>query len=118
MIYRSDSYSTNAGAEGFDSLFSSSVVPDAIICGYDYIALGVLNAAEAAGIDVPGNLAVIGADDIKAASAYRLGLTTLNYDYRHMALEMIKLLFRRIREPDAPSQKVVIEYDLIVRETG
>lgn len=118
QIYRSKLYSSAAGAEGFDALFSGDTPPDAVLCAYDYIALGVLNCAQAAGMDVPGELAVIGADNIKAAYAYRLGLTTLAADREQMADTLIELLIRRIREPDAPLQQIAIPWNLIIRETG
>jgi DNA-binding LacI/PurR family transcriptional regulator len=49
--------------------------PTAIFAASDHQALGVLEAARAAGVDVPGELSVIGFDDIEM-SAY-LGLTTV-----------------------------------------
>ena len=118
LIYRSATYSTRAGAEGFTALMRLPEPPDAIICGYDYIALGVLNCAEAAGITVPDELAVIGADDIKAASTYRLGLTTLAVNQAKKAEAYIGLLLRRIKNPSAPIQKITIPLELIVRGTA
>ncbi len=118
LIFRSSLYSNAAGAEGFSALFSLAEPPDAILCAYDYIALGVLNSAEAANIAVPQKLAVIGADDIKAAYAYRLGLTTLSADRNQIADFLIKLLLRRIRNPEAPPQQITIPWNLITRETG
>ena len=117
-IFRSGLYSNAAGAEGFEALFSQPEPPDAVICAYDYIALGVLNCAETASIEVPRELAVIGADNIKAASCYRMGLTTLAYDREQMVDTLIELLLHRIREPDGPLQQIELPWNLIVRETA
>jgi len=117
-IYRSALRFAQAGADGFEKLMVLDEPPDAIICAYDYIAFGLLNAAFAAGIDVPHDLAVIGMDNITATGNYRMGLTTLSLDYNKLGDTMVELLIRRIRKPDAPVQHIMMEYELVVRETG
>ena len=117
-IHRSALRFAQAGAEGFEKLMGLDEPPDAIICSYDYIAFGVLNAAFAAGIDVPHDLAVIGMDDISSTGIYRLGLTTIGLDYRKLSETLVELLIRRVREPDAPRMCLAVDSPLIVRETG
>ena len=107
-----------AGADGFAALFSLPEPPDAIICGYDYIALGVLNAAEAAGIEVPRELAVIGADNVRAAGAYRLGLSTIGVNHERMADALVELLLWRIAHPDAPKRQITVPSELYLRGTS
>jgi LacI family transcriptional regulator len=58
-----------------ESLLALPDPPTAIFAGSDFEALGVLEAAEARGIDVPGQLSVVGFDDIEIASY--VGLTTV-----------------------------------------
>ena len=106
-----------AGADGFQALFSLPEPPDAIICGYDYIALGVLNAADAAGIEVPRELAVIGSDNLRAASAYRLGLSTIGDNHERVADALVELLLWRIAHPDAPKRQITIPAELYLRAT-
>jgi len=117
-IHRSALRFAQAGADGFEKLMGLDEPPDAIICAYDYIAFGVLNAAHAARINVPHDLAVIGMDNISSTGVYQLGLTTLSLDYRKLSDTLVELLIRRIRKPDAPVQQISMEYELIVRETG
>ena len=106
-----------AGADGFQALFSLPEPPDAIICGYDYIALGVLNSAEAAGIKVPRELAVIGSDNLRAASAYRLGLSTIGDNHERVADALVELLLWRIAHPDAPERQIALPAELYLRAT-
>ena len=106
-----------AGADGFQALFSLPEPPDAIICGYDYIALGVLNSAEAAGIEVPRELAVIGSDNLRAAGAYRLGLSTIGDNHERMADALVELLLWRIAHPDSPERQIMIPAELHLRAT-
>ncbi len=69
---------TSAGGEqGFHRLFSHSSPPSAIFCANDTIAIGVLQAAHAAGLKVPHDISIIGMDDINAAAATNPALTTV-----------------------------------------
>lgn len=106
-----------AGADGFQALFSLPESPDAIICGYDYIALGVLNSAEAAGIKVPRELAVIGSDNLRAAGAYRLGLSTIGANHDRVADALVELLLWRIAHPDASERQITLPAELYLRAT-
>jgi DNA-binding LacI/PurR family transcriptional regulator len=58
-------------------LLESPNRPDAIMCGNDLIALGVLKAARECGIRVPDDLAVTGFDDFEFAAAIDPPLTTV-----------------------------------------
>jgi LacI family transcriptional regulator len=52
--------------------------PQAVLCANDLMAFGVLDAAREAGLDVPGDLAVVGFDDIAAATLTHPPLTTVS----------------------------------------
>ena len=116
-IYTSSLRFGQAGADGFQALFSLPEPPDAIICGYDYIALGVLNSADAAGIEVPRELAVIGADNLRAAGAYRLGLSTIGDNHERVADALVELLLWRIAHPNEPERQIMLPADLYLRAT-
>jgi LacI family transcriptional regulator len=69
---------------------------EAVICANDEVALGVLLAAEAAGLRVPGDLAVTGWDDLLAARF--AGLTTVRQPMRELGATAARWLNRRITE--------------------
>lgn len=89
--------------------------PTAVFVAADVIALGALRAAADAGLRVPGDLDVVGFDDIEA-SAYA-GLTTLRQPMAEMGRLAIEKLLRRLAEPDAPPSHTVFAPRLVVRET-
>jgi DNA-binding LacI/PurR family transcriptional regulator len=76
-FYESDSNDPAGGAAAATRILSTRPRPTAIITDSDQLALGVLQAAEALGLDVPGELSVLGSDDIPAASMVSPGLTTI-----------------------------------------
>ena len=55
--------------------------PTAVFCANDQMALGLLHAADAAGLRVPGDLSIVGFDDIPEAAHFTPPLTTMNQDF-------------------------------------
>ena len=97
-------------------LLSLSERPTAVFAASDTQAIGVLEAARALGIDVPGELSVIGFDDVEAA-AY-VGLTTVRQPLlesgRRGARLLLELLARR--RPAEPLREL-LSLELVVRST-
>ncbi|NNU26116.1 LacI family DNA-binding transcriptional regulator [Isoptericola sediminis] len=85
---------------------------DAVACYNDEIALAVLAGAREAGVEVPGRLAVIGLDDVPAASLADPPLTTISQpsaaQARHLAASVEAVLDGRPLPPgpDEPSRVV------------
>ena len=89
--------------------------PTAIFAASDLQATGVLEAAAAAGLDVPGELAVIGFDDVDFADI--LGLTTVRQPLAEIGAGAIELLFSRIGGDDEEPVEIVHPLTLIQRRT-
>ena len=64
----------------------------AIFAGNDQMALGALSAATAAGLHVPGELSVIGFDDVPEAAFYQPALTTVRQDLVEAGRRAVALL--------------------------
>jgi LacI family transcriptional regulator len=60
-----------------ERLLSMSPLPTAVFCANDAIALPVLNLVRNRGLDVPGDLAIVGFDDVDGASRSTPDLTTV-----------------------------------------
>ena len=89
--------------------------PTAIFAASDTQALGVLEAAAALGVDVPGELSVIGFDDLEVA-AY-IGLTTVRQPLYESWLAGAELLLRALeRGPAAPSERRM-DLEIMARRT-
>ncbi|MEL6614794.1 MAG: LacI family DNA-binding transcriptional regulator [Bacteroidota bacterium] len=110
-------YTRYAGYRGMQQLLElpEAERPTAVFAAADVMALGALRAAREAGLSVPGDLDIIGFDDI-ASSAY-VGLTTLRQPMVEMGTMATELLLRRMREPDTPPSHTVFAPRLVVRET-
>lgn len=73
-------------------LLSGPDRPPALMCATDDQAIGVLRAARELGIDVPGELAVAGFDDVKEAALTDPPLTTVSSDREAMARAAVDLV--------------------------
>ena len=89
--------------------------PTAVFVAADVMAFGALRAAREAGLRVPGDLEVVGFDDVDA-SAY-VGLTTLRQPMAEMGDLAMEKMLRRLDAPDAPPSHTVFAPRLVVRET-
>ncbi|MBB4683431.1 LacI family DNA-binding transcriptional regulator [Amycolatopsis jiangsuensis] len=84
------------GYEGLLELAGQRPRPTAVFCGNDVIAIGAMNAARRLGLAVPGDLTVIGFDDLPMASWETFGLTTVRHDLDGMAQAAAELLVERL----------------------
>ncbi|WP_216843982.1 LacI family DNA-binding transcriptional regulator [Phytoactinopolyspora alkaliphila] len=90
-------------------------VPDAVVCANDELALGVITGLRAAGIDVPGQVAVTGWDDVMAARY--AGLTTVRQPMRELGVRAARMLDLRIRGDAGPARHEVLPTNLVVRNS-
>lgn len=88
--------------------------PTAIVCGNDMQALGVYDAAFALGLDVPGDLSVVGFDDAPSAAWARPPLTTIHQPLQEMAEEATRLALR-LRAGEVDSTRLELATSLVER---
>ena len=89
--------------------------PTAIVSCGDNVALGVMDAARSLGKLIPGDLSVVGYDDIPMAASMRPGLTTLRQRASRLGETAAETLFRLIDgDTDVPDE-IVIPTELEVR---
>lgn len=89
--------------------------PTAIFAANDAMALGILDAAQKAGLSVPGNLSLVGYDDNPGAKTCRPGLTTVRQPLGRMGESACRLLVDRIKNPALRNETVTEPYAVIER---
>ncbi|HVS12379.1 MAG TPA: LacI family DNA-binding transcriptional regulator [Thermoanaerobaculia bacterium] len=89
----------------------------ALVAFNDVSAIGAMRALRDVGLDVPGDLSVIGFDDIPEAAFQIPRLTTVRQPLRQMGRTACELLLRLLHGGDAPPQVVRVEPELVVRES-
>lgn len=104
------------GYDAVERLLARGTVFDAVFCASDLLALGALRALNAAGRSVPGDVALIGFDDIPAASHTHPPLTTVAQDYGRGGAALVDTLIRQIA--GEPTQDLLLPSRLVVRASA
>ena len=106
-----------SGYKAIEAFLANNKKFDGVVCSSDEIAIGVINALREKGINVPGDVSVIGFNDNDVASCFYPKITTVrqpSYDIGSVAMRMlIKILNNKPLEQD----QYVLDYDLIQRES-
>lgn len=91
-------------------------LPEVIFCGNDSIALGALRGFQEAGISVPGDVAIVGLNDIPTAQHVFPSLTTIKVHTELMGESAVDLILEQVRGRTIP-KKVIIPTRLIWRNS-
>jgi DNA-binding LacI/PurR family transcriptional regulator len=91
----------------------------AIFCFNDIAAIGAIRALTEAGLHVPGDVSVVGFDDIQSAAFCTPSLTTVRQPLNEMGKRGARLLLERIAHPEKTEleAEVVMQPELVVRES-
>lgn len=96
LYVRTDNSLRSGGEWGAEALLERDIDFTAVIAATDLNAMGLINVLQAKGYDVPGDIAVIGFDDLPDAKAFNPPLTTIYQPIADLARESIDLLYRQI----------------------
>jgi DNA-binding LacI/PurR family transcriptional regulator len=88
---------------------------DAVFAATDVIALAALGALHESGLRVPDDVRVSGFDDLQVSRYVPPGLTSVDPGHETVAREAVRLLHRRLADPDAPAEHVATPVRLVVR---
>ena len=106
------------GEEGVRVLLARQVPFTAIFAQIDLIAVGVLRALRAAGIHVPGDVSVVGFDNIPSAAHLQPPLTTVDHTVHEIGrLAVVLLQDRMVGRYNGPARRVIIQPQLIIRDS-
>jgi len=104
-----------AGHEAGRALLDSRAEFDAVFAASDRIAIGIVGALRDGGRDVPGDIAVVGFDDIAAAAHFNPPLTTVQQDTQRAGEMLVDNLLGLIAGETRES--ALIEPRLVVRSS-
>lgn len=91
--------------------------PTAAFCANDLLALGLLQQLSTAGLSVPGDLAIVGYDDIDYASAAAVPLTSVRQPRQELGRRAAELVMDEAENPAHLHQQVVFTPELVARRS-
>jgi LacI family transcriptional regulator len=94
----------------------TAVRPTAVLCANDLLALGLLTQTLQLGLDVPGDLAIVGYDDIEFAAAAAVPLTSVRQPRQRLGLTAGQLLLEEVSADSGHvHQQIEFAPELVVR---
>ncbi|MCT9819781.1 LacI family DNA-binding transcriptional regulator [Microbacterium sp. W1N] len=89
----------------------------AIFAANDQMALGAMRALHELGRDIPGDVSVVGFDDMDESRAFWPPLTTVHQSFRTVGRLAMEKLLAQIDDPGAPAETTFIPTELVARES-
>lgn len=113
------SYSLPAGVAAAKELVARGVDFDGVFAVTDSLALGVLRGFHEAGVNVPGDVLVVGFDDVYEGQFSVPSLTTVDPDQEFVARKAVALLLKRMKAAQIPdTREFTHKPRLVIRESS
>lgn len=115
---RTGDFSVDSGEALTKTLLDGKEPPTAIFCFSDEMAIGAIVALREHGLDCPGDVSVIGFDDIRLARAYQPALTTIRQPQEMIGRKTVEMLLEILSgEIVDGGRSITLPHELIVRAT-
>ena len=112
-------WSAESGYSAMERLLTLSNPPTAVFACNDLMAIGALEAVLEKGLQTPDDVAIVGFDDIPAASWVRPRLTTIAQSPGRMGELLANAMFERIEgEYDGPGRRIEVPLRFVERESA
>ena len=106
-----------SGGRGVDYLVDTRADFTAIWVQNDYMAIGAINRFVARGISVPGDVSVIGLDNIEHSWMIQPAMTTIAQPFQEMCANAVDIIIKMSRKEQISATRIVLDPELVVRGT-
>jgi LacI family transcriptional regulator len=117
LIVYADFFHRAAGFEAVSKLLNAGNRPSAILVVSNNMVLGALEALRERGIEIPKDMAIIGFGDTPSAVLLSPPLTVVAQPAREIGAAGARLLLERLQDAGRPRRSIVLDTQLIVRES-
>lgn len=92
--------------------------PDAFVCGNDITAAWLMRTLDQLHVRVPDDLLITGFNDVSISQLSSPSITTVRQPTDAIGTVVLRRLFERMADPKLPSEEILIEAPLVVRESS
>jgi DNA-binding LacI/PurR family transcriptional regulator len=118
LIYKVSTQKQGPSIMSYGELVARPERPSAFFAANDAIALTILRAAQHRGLNVPGDIALVGFDDLSFAAHLDVPLTTVAQQHTEMGLHAGTLLINRIEHQLSDATRhIELSTNLIIRQS-
>lgn len=110
-------FNLETGYQKAATLLQRSKDITAIACGNDLIALGAFRALREYGFRIPGDISLVGFDDVYLSTTMEPRLTTVRQPAYELGIAAVKMLSRRISKEPLDEKNICFKPTLIKRDT-
>ncbi|MNB72963.1 putative HTH-type transcriptional repressor ExuR [compost metagenome] len=111
-------YDMQSGYQAMTQLMSLSNPPTAVFCSNDDMAVGAMNYVFECGLQVPGDVSIVGFDDSGFSSFTNPSLTTVKRPIETISEQGARKLLKLIKEPTEIGERILINTELIIRKSA
>lgn len=113
-----DDYTAEHGAAAAQQITLMRADVDAVVASADIIAIALLNRLTQLGVSVPGDIKLVGYDDLWVSRVMTPALTSVRQPLEDMAATVVEFFLSRRVDLGQPARKRVFKPTLIVRESS
>jgi LacI family transcriptional regulator len=118
LIVSVEPYVQNGYKAGKEMFARNTHPPSAVFCYNDLVAIGLMNALQELGIDVPGRVSVMGFDDIDIDEYLRIPLTTVRMPAYEIGTSAANLLIEQLAgAPSLLARRITLEHCIVERRS-
>jgi LacI family transcriptional regulator len=111
------SWGCDEGYAAMQHFLTLSETPTAVFASNDRMAIGALRAIQERGMSVPGDVSLVGVDDIEISRFINPPLTTVRQPHEEMARAGIELLLRLMQDDPTETTQVLLQPELMIRQS-
>lgn len=115
---RAEDFTYQCGYQAAQTLVSRSLDVDSIFCSNDVLAIGACDGLRAMGRSIPGDVWVVGYDDIPMAGWGAIALSTMRQPLKVIAELAVEKLLLRLNGGASAPESVLLHNDLVIRSTS
>ncbi|MDQ6646602.1 MAG: LacI family DNA-binding transcriptional regulator [Pseudomonadota bacterium] len=115
LLMRRDEFTADSGTDAVRSLQARKVDFDAIFACSDLLAVGAIRGIQEMGRTVPGDVSVVGYDDMPLGASILPALSSVHQDWQQGGMLLARKVLALIR--DEPAQSEILPVSLVVRST-
>ncbi len=110
-------YTYDAGWAEMQRLIAQGDLAQGYFCGDDVLSIGALSALQAAGLSVPGDVGLIGLNDMEMARWNNINLTTIRQPIPEVVRLSVEMVCRMLSDEDTGTKAHLLPCELVERGT-
>ena len=116
-LVRYGDFDPRSGYEQMQDLLMIDPLPTAVFVASDVVAFGAMAAIRERGLTIPGDIALVGFDDVPFTRYVDPPLTTINLPAADLARKSCEILLQLIRHEQPEHRHVLLDSHLVVRQS-